>query len=131
MGASSTRYNVLLVEDEALISEMVAEVLAEQGFEVHAVGSAPEALCLLRAGAAVDALFTDISLPGGMDGIALADEARLLRPGLPVVFASGRWSLLDRLRDRPRAALLPKPYSPQHAGVVLAQLLAACAPLAY
>jgi hypothetical protein len=66
-----------------------------------------------------------------MDGIALTREARLLRPGLPVVFASGGWTLLEGLRDVPRAARLPKPYSPHKAGIVVAQLLAACAPQTY
>jgi CheY-like chemotaxis protein len=115
---------VLLVEDEVLISEMVAEVLAEQGFEVHAVGSAAEALCILKSGAAIDVLFTDINLGDGMDGVALAMRARVLRADLPVVFASGRWAALEALTDLPRSAVLPKPYAPHHAGVVVAQLLA-------
>src|SRR5437660_1756710 len=112
MGARSIRFNVLLVEDEILISEMVAEVLAEQGFEVHAVGSAAEALSILRSGEPIDGLFTDINLPNGMDGVALADAARRLRPGLPVVFASGRWSVLETLHDAPRSAVRPKRCAP-------------------
>src|SRR5262249_44016375 len=131
MNTRCVRFHVLLVEDEIMIREMVAEVLAEQGFEVHAVGSAGEALCILRAGTSVDLLFTDIDLGRGMDGIVLMQEARRLRPGLPVVFASGGWSLLEGLCDVPRAARLPKPYSPYNAGVVVAQLLAACGLPAY
>ena len=128
MVARSIRFKVLLVEDEVLISEMVAEVLAEQGFEVHAVGSAAEALCILKAGTSIDVLFTDINLGDGMDGVTLAMYARVMRPDLPVVFASGRWATLDGLQDLPRSALLPKPYSPHRAGVVVAQLLAAPGP---
>ena len=128
MGARSVRFKVLLVEDEILISEMVAEVLAEQGFEVHAVGSATEALCVLKAGTSIDVLFTDINLGDGMDGVTLAMHARVLAPDLPVVFASGRWALLDGLADLPRSAVLRKPYSPHRAGVVVAQLLAAPGP---
>jgi CheY-like chemotaxis protein len=124
MVAKCLRFNVLLVEDEVMIREMVGEVLADQGFEVRAVGSAAEALCILRSGVLVDVLFTDINLEGGMDGVALAQEARALRPELPVVFASGRWSRLDGLYELPRAAVLPKPYAPHHAGVVVAQVLA-------
>ena len=62
---------LLLVEDEFLISEMVAEDLSEQGFVVYAVANTSDALSHL-ATAAVDILFTDVNLPGGMDGMTLA-----------------------------------------------------------
>ncbi len=101
---------VLLVEDETLISVLVCEALADDGFEVHAASTAEEALQALADGLQVDLLFTDINLPG-MDGASLAESARELRPGLAVVYASGRWTLLDRLRSLPHSAVLPKPYS--------------------
>ena len=67
---------VLLVEDEFLISEWVAETLVvEQGFAVHAVTNAADALVYLGA-MPVDVLFTDVNLPGGLDGI----YARAPRP---------------------------------------------------
>ena len=62
---------VLFVEDEALISEWVREALSEQGFAVQTVANAADALRYLNSGP-VDVLFTDINLPGGMDGTALA-----------------------------------------------------------
>src|SRR5579872_2369799 len=86
--------HVLLVEDEFLICEMVAEALSEQGFCVHTADNGIEALRQLAAGP-VDVLFTDINLPGGMDGTALARRARELIPDLPVVYASGRTDRLD------------------------------------
>jgi CheY-like chemotaxis protein len=101
---------VLLVEDETLISVLVAEALEEDGFEVRAVANAEEALALLSAGERFDVLFTDINLPG-MDGATLAESARAINPQIPVVYASGRWTLLDRLRSLPHSAVLPKPYS--------------------
>src|SRR5439155_13361036 len=65
MTAIDTRAScVLLVEDEFLVSDMVAEVLAEHGFEVHAVANAKDALRHLTRGARCDLLFTDINLPG-------------------------------------------------------------------
>src|ERR1700735_4470348 len=82
-------FRVLLVEDEFLIREWVSEALAEQGFAVRAVSNAAEALRQLTS-TAVDVLFTDINLPGGVDGLALAHRARELFPDLPVVYASGR-----------------------------------------
>ena len=72
---------ILLVEDEFLIAEWVAESLSEQGFAVKTVTNAGDALRYL-ASAPVDVLFTDINLPGGMDGAALARRARELLPDL-------------------------------------------------
>ena len=80
---------VLVVEDEPLISDIVTEALAEQGFAVQAVDNARDALAWLRSGSPVDILFTDINLKGTMDGGALAQCARELRPDLPVVYTSG------------------------------------------
>jgi len=84
------RASVLLVEDEPLISDIAAEALQEQGFAVHAVASAAEALHCLNSGEPIDVLFTDVNLAGGMDGGALAHRARELRPGLPIMYTSGR-----------------------------------------
>jgi CheY-like chemotaxis protein len=114
---------VLLVEDEVLISDMLRETLMESGFSVHAVSTARDALNYLAGDADVDVLFTDINLPGGMDGCVLAQRARMMRPNLPVVFASGRWNLLEELKDLPRSIVLPKPYSPLHAVAVVERLV--------
>ena len=102
---------VLLVEDEYLVSDMVSSALAERGFEVHAVASAPEALRHLMGGAPCDVLFTDINLPGGMDGAVLARRARELRPGLPVVYASGAVGGLGPEEAVPGSKFVGKPYS--------------------
>jgi two-component system cell cycle sensor histidine kinase/response regulator CckA len=115
---------ILLVEDEALVCAMICDALLEHGFEVHAVGNAGDALKYLREGAPVDVLFTDINLPGEMDGAILAQQARAMRPDLPVVFASGRWAMLDRLRTMPGTVCLPKPYSLERACAVVDQLVA-------
>src|SRR6201996_7913903 len=84
--------HVLVVEDEFLISEWVAQLLVEQGFVVQTASNAADALECLSS-EPVDVLFTDINLPGGMDGAALARRARELRPHLPVVYASA-WATL-------------------------------------
>jgi CheY-like chemotaxis protein len=117
--------SVLLVEDEILISDMVREILMESGFRVHAVATARDALSYLATDGAVDVLFTDLNLPGGMDGCVLAQRARLMRPNLPIVFASGRWNLLEPLKLMPHAIVLPKPYSPLHAVAVVERLVSA------
>jgi CheY-like chemotaxis protein len=121
--AAGSRLSVLVVEDETLISEMIADSLLEGGFAVHAVASGEEALRYLSSGSAVDVLFTDINLAGDMDGSMLAKRARVLRPDLPIVFASGRWNVLEQLRTVPRSIVLPKPYSPLHALSVVQRLM--------
>ena len=102
---------VLLVEDEALICEMVREALIDNGYSVHAAANASEAMVHLTGPGSVDVLFTDINLPGEMDGAELAARARNVRPALPVVFASGRWGLLNKLTQFPNSVSLRKPYS--------------------
>lgn len=109
------RTYVLLVEDEALIAEIISEALEEHGFSVHSVSNASEALAHLSTGSRVDILFTDINLPGELDGAALAERARGLFPDLPVIYASGRWGRLEELRSLPLSVTLQKPYSPARA----------------
>ncbi len=115
---------VLLVEDEALIAEVIGEALADGGHAVHIVGTAQEAIAHLSNGARVDLLFTDINLPGELDGVGLAERARALNPQLPIVFASGRWWRLEELETLPNAATLRKPYSPARACEAVDMLLA-------
>jgi CheY-like chemotaxis protein len=117
---------VLLVEDEFLISEWVAQSLSDLGFAVQAVGNAADALRALRA-APVDVLFTDINLPGDMDGAALARRAREIRPDLPVVYASARSNLLKAGDRVPGSAFVPKPYEPAFVGRLLTAALKAAA----
>jgi CheY-like chemotaxis protein len=115
---------VLLVEDEALIAEIIGEALAESGHTVHAVANAQDAIAHLSNGARVDLLFTDINLPGEIDGVGLAEQARAANPLLPVLFASGRWWRLEELQKLPNAATLRKPYSPARACEAVELLLA-------
>jgi CheY-like chemotaxis protein len=119
---SATR--VLVVEDEFLISAMVADVLAEQGCEVHIAANAKDALEHLTCGAPCDVLFTDINLPGGVDGAALAQLARQLRPGLPVVYASGMISAIEQLNAVSGSTFVPKPYDPGKVCALLQQFAA-------
>jgi CheY-like chemotaxis protein len=110
--------HVLFVEDEFLISEWVSQSLSEQGFDVQTVANAADALRHL-ASVPVDVLFTDINLPGGMDGAALARRAREMRPNLPVVYASARATLLKQEARVPGSIVVPKPYEPALVGRLL------------
>jgi DNA-binding response OmpR family regulator len=114
--------HVLLVEDEILVSEWVAESLLEQGFAVQAVTNAADALEHL-ASDPVDVLFTDINLPGSMDGAALARRAREMRPRLPVFYASARATMLRPDARVPGAVIVPKPYEPALVGKLMTAVL--------
>src|SRR5262245_48729370 len=122
---SEKRATVLLVEDEPMVSDIAAEALQEQGFDVEAVSTASEALLRLRMGSTFDILFTDVHLPGGMDGAALARRARELRPDLPVVYTSGRQSVIGKVDPVDGAMFVAKPYDPYNVGRMLKYLLVA------
>jgi len=117
------RKRVLVVEDEALVSEMICDALTEDGFEVHVSANADDALRYLSRHS-VDVLFTDIDLPGSMDGGRLARCARELNPDLPVVYASGKAPGLRHVAKVPGSIFLQKPYDPYQACTLMARIAA-------
>jgi CheY-like chemotaxis protein len=119
---------VLVVEDERLLSEMVADVLTQQGFKVATAADAAAALARLRRGEACDVLFTDINLGNGVDGVALSIAARRLRPDLPVVYCSGSVASLRDLRGVAGARFLAKPYNCERLGQTLRAALGMLTP---
>jgi len=116
------RASVLVVEDELLISELIAEALCENGFAVHTEAEGEAALRYLESGARVDVLFTDINLPGHMDGSMLAQKVRARRPELPIVYCSGRYSPSALAPAVPRSVFVRKPYDPADLCRLLARL---------
>jgi CheY-like chemotaxis protein len=122
---SNRRTNVLMVEDEPLITELMTEVLSENGFAVHAVTSGETALRYLDDGPEVDVLFTDINLEGRMDGSTLAKQVRERRPDLPIVYCSGRYSPSALAPMMSRSIFLKKPYDPNELCMLLARLTGA------
>lgn len=100
---------VLFVEDVDLLRRVVADELTEAGFEVVEAATGEEAIAALRAMAGrIDWLFTDIRLPGPIDGWRVADEFRFTFPLRPVVFASG--DAASRPRAYGDSVFLRKPY---------------------
>jgi signal transduction histidine kinase/CheY-like chemotaxis protein len=79
---------VLLVEDEPAVRRVLARMLERSGHVVVPTEDGHSALEMLRAGAAIQVLLTDLVMPG-MGGVKLAEAARRMRPGLPVIFLSG------------------------------------------
>ena len=127
MARAAAPVSVLLVEDEVLISNLVADELSEHGFSVHEVTTAAEALRYINGGGDVDVLFTDVNLPGGMDGTELAVRVRAMRPELPIVYASGRYSAGGLGPMVSRSVFLPKPYRPADVCTLLVRLTDAAA----
>ena len=81
---------VLVVEDEVMIRELVCDVLESEGLEAVAKCDADQALAYLRDDAShVALIFTDINMPGSMDGAGLANYSRLAWPDIPVLAMSG------------------------------------------
>ncbi|HET6469987.1 MAG TPA: response regulator [Geminicoccaceae bacterium] len=105
---------VLVVEDEPGVRALAVAALAELGYRVRVAGNAAAALALLEGGQPVDLLFTDVVMPGGMNGAELAAAARRLRPRLRVLLTSGYPAHAPGGEDGLVAELpiLAKPYRP-------------------
>ena len=126
MSRTAAAISVLLVEDEVMISNLVADCLSESGFRVHEVVTADEALRFIKSGANVDVLFTDINLPGGMNGAELAERVRELRPEMPIVYVSGRYKISEISPLVPRSLFVAKPYDPNDICALLTRLTGRC-----
>lgn len=115
---SSASRLLLLVEDDPLVRMTLVEGLTDAGFDVLEAEDAETALTLIAERPDIDVLLTDINLPGA-DGFSLAYAARLLRPRLPVVYASGRVRQAEAGRALPDAPFLAKPFSVASAAATL------------
>ena len=80
---------VLVVDDEATVRMLVAEVLSESYYNILEAGDGPSALKILESNRRIDLMITDVGLPGGMNGRQVADAARVLRKDLKVLFVTG------------------------------------------
>lgn len=112
---------VLLVEDDHEVAILVGELLSLLGCEVVRAESAAAALGVLQQGQAVDVVLSDVVMPGGMDGLALAREIRRLRPNLPVILTTGNALAIEQQAQAGRFLLLPKPYGAAELGEMLEQ----------
>jgi CheY-like chemotaxis protein len=79
---------ILVVEDQALLRMAISDYLQECGFKIYEAGTASEAIEMIER-FVIDLVFSDIRMPGEVDGFGLARWARQNRPGLPVILTSG------------------------------------------
>jgi CheY-like chemotaxis protein len=112
MAASATRRPVVLVvEDELLLRMNAAETIGDAGFEVVEAANADDAIAILEARLDIHVIFTDIQMPGPMDGLKLASFVRGRWPPIKIVATSG--FVRVREADLPEGSrFLPKPYRP-------------------
>jgi CheY-like chemotaxis protein len=102
---------ILVVEDEPLIQLVTSEALHESGYRVLVAGDADEAIGILNRDVSVGLLFTDIVMPGALDGFGLAAWAKSVRPDLKILYTSGySWAAAQANTGAVHGAMLRKPY---------------------
>jgi PAS domain S-box-containing protein len=103
---------ILLVEDNDLVRDYASEQLSALGYEVIEAGSGPEALAKIEDRDDIDLLFTDVVMPGGMNGRQLADQVQAIRPRIKVLYTSGYTenAIVHHGRLDAGVELLAKPY---------------------
>jgi signal transduction histidine kinase len=104
--------SILIVEDDPLVREYVVAQISRLGYDTLAASNGAEALAIIDGPERIDLLFTDVIMPGGMNGRQLATEAQMRRPGLKVLFTSGYTenAIVHHGRLDAGVLLLPKPY---------------------
>jgi CheY-like chemotaxis protein len=104
---------ILVVEDDDALRAYTTELLSELGYHVFEAQHGRDALRMLETAQKFDLLFTDIVMPGGMNGRQLADAALLRRPGLKVLFTTGytRNAIVHQGRLDPGVQMIGKPFS--------------------
>ncbi len=103
---------ILVVEDDAQVREIATGILRNQGYEVVEAGDHTEASKILSGGPPVDLLFTDVVLPGGMNGVEIAKLAKRMHPQIKILYTSGYTENAAMNADGfdPKSDLVNKPY---------------------
>jgi CheY-like chemotaxis protein len=116
---------ILVVEDDDTLRLYAVEVLNDLGYSVLAAANAAAALDIIGRGHEIDLLFTDVVMPGAMNGRQLVDEAKRRRPGLKVLFTTGyaRNAIVHQGRLDRGVEMIGKPYTFQELGARIRILL--------
>ncbi|MGJ5203007.1 response regulator [Bradyrhizobium sp. HKCCYLR20261] len=101
---------VLLVEDDDEVAALVSEMLRQLGYDVTRAASAAAALGALADGRNVDLVFSDVMMPGGMNGVDLAREIQKRRVDMPILLTSGYSGAAVHAAREAGVRILPKPY---------------------
>ncbi|HKC03641.1 MAG TPA: ATP-binding protein [Sphingomicrobium sp.] len=116
---------ILLVEDNEAVRRVVARQLEELGYGVVTACNAADALLALSNDEGIDLMFTDVVMPGGMNGFELGRQARICRPALKVLHTTGFTGTFDNGSnpDAPPPHLLTKPYRKANLAIKLREVL--------
>ena len=114
IGLDQTAPTILVVEDEFLIRFMVSDALRDAGFAVIEACDADEALEIAYSGVPLELIFSDVRMPGSIDGLGLLAQVQDLRPTVPVIITSGHL-LPDEALSKGAVKFLGKPYTSDEA----------------
>lgn len=104
---------VLVVDDDDDVRALAVSSLHDAGYRALPAASGDVALALMQNGLVVDLLFTDIVMPGGLDGFSLAFEARQIQPDIKILYTTGFSGFPEtRAGKRVNGKVLQKPYRP-------------------
>lgn len=108
--------HILVVDDDALLRAFLAEELRDEGMTVIEASNADEALTYCQSNAPVDLVFTDVQMPGSMDGIGLARRLSNTEPSIPVIVTSGAVPIDSLVPEIP---FIAKPYAVKDARTLI------------
>ena len=112
---------ILVVEDDLLLRMDAADIIRDAGFDVLEASNADEAIIILESRNDISVMFTDIQMPGSMDGLKLARAVRGRWPPIKIVTTSGQ--CVVPATDLPEGGrFLPKPYSAMQVSGLLREL---------
>ena len=125
---------ILIVEDEVLIRACLADFLQDKGFKVLEAGTADDAVEIIeKADSAVDLVFSDVMMPGKLNGFGLAQWVHAIHPDLPIILTSGHAKICGRVSARGASvaesirrcgtAAMPKPYDLEHVAEEIRKLV--------
>lgn len=106
---ATRQVHILVVEDELFIRMFVSDALRDQGYTVIEAINADEAVDILMAGKSIDLVFSDVRMPGSLDGLGLLGVVKGLFPDVPVILASGHLGSQEALA-KGASHILSKPY---------------------
>jgi len=104
------RHTVLIVDDEPAIRGFLYDYLSESGFNPLTVESGDEAVRVLETNSLIDLVFSDVRMPGNLDGFDLARWVIANKPGLPILLTSGDLGKIQFTRELAGIEIVPKPY---------------------
>jgi len=120
----SLSVTVLVVEDEPLVRMIISDELQDMGFKVLEAAHAAEAVEMLQANSDIQIMFTDVDMPGGIDGLMLAAAVRNRWPPIKIIVTSGHRKV--RMGDIPaESRFISKPYQARSVAAAINEMMAA------